>query len=566
MSTHIRIYWPGSRFELILSTRNIERIRRSRPDLYKFREENFRAMERDSNVAESITHIRRGFSVAQNRRNRLRELNCFVLDNSIRESTVGQIRGHTLENKLKIYEEVKKCGFKEIIVAWLDHTNRVDDHFVKLLIELGEDVCAMYCLVEYRECVFEGVPDEVIPTGLIKMKELGLPNPILEIDLADSEVDYAKFGVEKIWKLLLCRIEWINENLSKESKVMVNFRDFHVVMKIAPDRLLAIVSYLARLPSCMKPKAILVEEASGQFLPEEVAAWTAGVRKIMEKNGWASGNLLIHVHERWGMAQQVQLECLMEGANGIWASVCEEGVAVGHPSSSVTLMNLIQMGNEKVLQAYNCHYLRKAAICVTELTTGKKPSPKQIIYGERALDYSFDINNFVQGIPSKNELDLANFFGEEQPIRISTEASNQMIQRRLVQLFGENPSFTPSIAKKMRELMNQDLINNKKEEYMSKTSLALLFCRAGGTLSDAIKAAVVRTGDGENPPICSKFGCASISRKRLTIPLIRRNLLSSLLSIINSWMPTLKFTGNIIRYEGVKETFWVILSVLSGQL
>ena len=36
----------------------------------------------------------------------LKELDLIVLDNSIRESTVGQLRGHTLENKWKIYDEV----------------------------------------------------------------------------------------------------------------------------------------------------------------------------------------------------------------------------------------------------------------------------------------------------------------------------------------------------------------------------------------------------------------------------------------------------------------------------
>jgi hypothetical protein len=36
----------------------------------------------------------------------LRSMEVFVLDNSLRESTVGQLRGHTIENKWKIYEEV----------------------------------------------------------------------------------------------------------------------------------------------------------------------------------------------------------------------------------------------------------------------------------------------------------------------------------------------------------------------------------------------------------------------------------------------------------------------------
>ena len=41
------------------------------------------------------------------RRKALRQRELFVLDNSLRESTVGQLRGHTIENKWKIYEEVR---------------------------------------------------------------------------------------------------------------------------------------------------------------------------------------------------------------------------------------------------------------------------------------------------------------------------------------------------------------------------------------------------------------------------------------------------------------------------
>ena len=36
----------------------------------------------------------------------LSKMKLFVLNNSLRESTVGQLRGHTIENKWKIYEQV----------------------------------------------------------------------------------------------------------------------------------------------------------------------------------------------------------------------------------------------------------------------------------------------------------------------------------------------------------------------------------------------------------------------------------------------------------------------------
>ena len=69
----------------------------------------------------------------------LRELDCFVLDNSLRESTVGQLKGHTLEDKWRIFEEVKKCGYQNIAVAAFSDEERVDDEFVKQLLERGEE-------------------------------------------------------------------------------------------------------------------------------------------------------------------------------------------------------------------------------------------------------------------------------------------------------------------------------------------------------------------------------------------------------------------------------------------
>ena len=79
---------------------------------------------------------------------KLKDLDLFVLDNSIRESTVGQTRGHTIDEKWKIYEEVKKCGFKNIIVASFSHMTRVDDVFCQQLVERGEDLSNMFAFSE----------------------------------------------------------------------------------------------------------------------------------------------------------------------------------------------------------------------------------------------------------------------------------------------------------------------------------------------------------------------------------------------------------------------------------
>ncbi|CAI8022165.1 hypothetical protein GBAR_LOCUS13038 [Geodia barretti] len=421
---------------------------------------------------------------------RLRELDCFVLDNSLRESTVGALRGHTLENKWKIYEEVKRCGFKDVIVAAFSHNTRVDDHFVRQLAETGEDMSTFYAFSEGWGSISNGEPDLVtLPVGLDKMKTLQLQNPIIEIDLADSRIDWEKFTVERVKNLLQERIKWVKENLAVDGNVLINYRDFSIAMldPTTTHRILSVTEFLARLPADMRPFGLIFEEPTGKNFPAQLGGWTAAVRKVMNVNDWNTGKLLVHVHEKWGLAEAAQLACLGNGANGVWASLCAEGAALGHACTSVSLLNLIRLGNKKVLERYNCTELRRAAMRVTEITSGRPPHPKQPVYGERALDMAFDFGGISGGHVGKSDFDLATFFGEEAPKRISTLASADMIQERLVNLFGDLDIFTLSVAEGMKKVMIDDLTHNRKEEYMSKMGLAVLFDRAGGSLTESMR-------------------------------------------------------------------------------
>ncbi|XP_068759042.1 uncharacterized protein [Montipora capricornis] len=432
---------------------------------------------------EVIKEVAEGIAQEKRKRARLKDLDLIVLDNSIRESTVGQLRGHTLENKWKIYNEVQKCGFKFIIVAAFSHMTRVDDTFIRQLVARGEDVSNLFAFTEVTETVNDGIPDtETTPVGLSKMERLGLINPIIEIDLAVDSINWQVFTVQDMCKLLSERIKWSRRMLSPDAKIMVNLRDFPDSMVYQMERVFTVVDFLGSLPAAERPFGILFEEPTGKFLPEEVGAWTAGVRKIMDYRGW-SGHLLAHVHKKWALGEMTQLECLVNGANGIWASVCEEGAALGHACSTVTLMNLVRMGNTKVQNSYKCTQLREAACNVTKITTGMPPHPKQVIYGERALDLAFDFGGIAGGTVGETDFNLAEFFGEESPVRISTLSSDDMIHERMVDLFGADPQFTMEMAHTMKEKMLEDLTGNRKEEYMSAVGIALLFDRAGGKLT-----------------------------------------------------------------------------------
>ena len=220
-----------------------------------------------------------GESIAQeeSKRARLKDLDLIVLDNSIRESTVGQLRGHTLENKWKIYNEVKKCGFKFIVVAAFSHMTRVDDTFLEEIVDKGEDVSNLFAFTEVIESVKNGAPDtKRTPVGLSKMKALGLVNPIIEVDLANDSINWDVFTVQDMCQLLLRRIKWSRMRLSPDAKIMVNLRDFPDAMVYHMERVFTVVDFLGSLSDDERPFGMMYEEPTGKYLPEEVGAWTAG--------------------------------------------------------------------------------------------------------------------------------------------------------------------------------------------------------------------------------------------------------------------------------------------------
>ena len=424
------------------------------------------------------------------KRERLKNLDFFCLDNSIRESTVGQLRSHTLQNKIDIYNEVQKCGIKDMIIASFATMARVDDDFVKYLKAMNEDFSNFYSFSELsaKGIVNGTYEQERIPIGLRKNKQHGIVNTFFEVDLADSHCEWdTKFTIDDMCKLLKKRIDFVHNQISPNAKVCVNWRDFPFAMKKFPERVLTISKFLCQLPPDRRLFAFCFEDPLGEYLPEELEAWTASLRRVMDNNGMKDGKILVHVHQKWDLQTASQLDCLSAGADGVWTSLCEEGAALGHACSSVTMMNLVRMGNTKILEKYNCKYLRKAAIAITTVTTGKPPHPKQVLYGERSIDLVF-------GAFGIGDFDVAEFFGIETPNRITTLASEDMLTDRLTNLFGENPQFNDGqICKNMKEQMLLDLREGRKEEYHSAAGLAILFDRAGGKLTPAMAEVIAAT-------------------------------------------------------------------------
>ena len=399
------------------------------------------------------------------------------------------------------YSQIKKVGIEDNIIASFSHMRRVDDKFIDEIRNAGEDMSTKYAFSEFFDEYDETtkLPKEGIPIGLQKCRDLGIPNVILEVDLAHFPKD-TNFKHKARCDLFKERFNWIKKNLSPESKILINLRDLPVAVEKKTALAFKTIQFLAQY----RPQifAIITEEPSGKYFPEQLGMMTKSCVDLMRSHGF-DGHFLVHIHEQWGLHNAGALECLAMGATGIWCAIPEEGAALGHASSCLTIMNLIRLGNWKVQLKYKCTALRKAAAEITEIVSGKPAHPKQPVYGARAVDQVFGLGGMGG---DGSDFDLADFFGIEKTKRITTLASNKMIVDRLTRLFGEDPQFTEKMAKKMKEQMLEDYKNNMKEEYHSPVGLASLFDKAGGEKTPAMIEALAEV----------RYSFLSLSVKNLT--------------------------------------------------
>jgi hypothetical protein len=124
---------------------------------------------------------------------RLKTIRPFVLDNSLRETSVAQVRGHTFENKEEIFNAVRSAGLTEVIVASFGDLKRVDDVWLEQKKAEGKIENTFWAFSELWETFDENkVPRMCDPQGLRKTKLYGIHNIIFEISFGDQNVDWLK--------------------------------------------------------------------------------------------------------------------------------------------------------------------------------------------------------------------------------------------------------------------------------------------------------------------------------------------------------------------------------------
>jgi len=431
---------------------------------------------------------------------RLRTMDCLVLDNTIRETTVGSTRGHTPQDKQKILKLVEPCGFTEYVIANFGDPRGADDEFAEELVASGRDLSRAWCFSELYDSFEDedgtrrgGRPVLDPPHGLTRATSLGIPNVIIERDVACRRTNWDLWSEEEELAMFTRRLEFAQDHGIR--RVLFNFRDFCVASAENMPWVLRLTRHVAALALHFSGAVfgIIWEEPTGCLFPFELVDWVSEVRAVMDGAGWQEGHLLLHVHRGYGMAEACVIECLAAGCTGIWCATCADGASTGHACSAITLTNLARIGNTKVREKYSLPAIRRCAIEVCKIVSGAAPDPWTEVYGERALDTVFDASSVGSG-GDPTEL-LCEMFGETRRTRISTMATPVMFQAKLLEVFGGTPEdYSISLCSEMRSKMFQDLVSGRKEVYNTAAGMSALFERVGGTLTKVMMSRIVREG------------------------------------------------------------------------
>jgi len=260
-------------------------------------------------------------------------------------------------------------------------------------------------------------------------------------------------------------------------------------MEKKPERLEKFIRGMAALPAPLRPWAMNTEDPSGSYLPDTLASFIVKYREwwgpVSPDGIEGGGNMCIHLHKGFGLAEASVLAALGAGANGVWCGIAETGAAIGHACSAMTMTNMARYGNP--LPGYNVSALRDAAIEITKITTKAPPPATTEVYGERANQWVFDFPGMGDDfLGSRWKFNMAGFLMVKKEVRIHTLATNAQFKKRLVEALGQD-EWDDRVIANMRHIMLADLRENKKIQYQSPLEIACLYLRAGGRLPDAVK-------------------------------------------------------------------------------
>ena len=418
---------------------------------------------------EAVTYI-------EDRVKMLRDVEPCLIDMSSREATLSSYFGHTLENKIELYNLAKDLGFNDFGLSNFFAFPSVTDSFVEYLIEQQESLDPFFTTIAVEPLV-DGQP---FPLGPAATQTLNfkIPNVILLAEMCPSTLksigsDKAKMLADLRHHILEYR-RLLPPHTDRQGRIYIRLGDPFDTYDEDPEYFVQVIKLLGETDIT----GILFEDVKGTRFPFETFALVRLMRHYLPK----PRKLLAHPHLGNGTEDAAVLECILAGGDGVWSGFTPQAAQGGHGSALMLLTNLMRARNPYVRKMFNTEKFQHVAERMWHIHDHCDIPPNTPVVGERAYLY---VDKYFEQTDKPRDLDPA-LIGRKPGYQVMPSwAPTYVIGKRLEELgYGDNISKNTTVLNKMRAAMNSRLITGEQLRFDDPENLKALLEQVLDGLSD----------------------------------------------------------------------------------
>ena len=326
----------------------------------------------------ALEEIRDGIEAKMSR---LRELEPCILDMSFREATLSSRYGHTLADKIELYELARDFGFTDFGLSNFYDFPSVTDQFLDWL--LANDVPLDQFLVSIGVEPGDGSNAVARSPAVVRTEEAGIPNVILVVEIRPRTVELSGRDREQMLHDIDRYIRHYRAQLPPETerqgRIWIRIADIFDAFDDDPEYVVQVFKLLGASPIT----GILYEDVRGSRFTFESNALV----RLMRRYVAPPRKILAHPHSGNGMEDAATIEAVLAGADGVWSGFTPQAAQGGHGSALMFLTNLVRAGNPHVQRLYQLRTLVEVARRMWQIHDRHDVEPNQPVVGERAYRY-----------------------------------------------------------------------------------------------------------------------------------------------------------------------------------
>ncbi|WP_374667724.1 hypothetical protein [Acinetobacter sp.] len=400
---------------------------------------------------------------------KLKQLNPYLVDLTIRETAASTAMGHTLETKIELLKQMQAFGFQYILLGALNYAYsemlEVDDYFLMHISQQQYDKRSFYAFTSMgRTAGAVFCPDP----SMLKLHKYGIPNTFLEIALCDDYFILNEQQRRRYLDDLVESIYWIQQaNAPGASKVMINIVDGCDAFLQDPQAVCEVLNTLSQHPI----EGVSIEDSRGTFMHFQIGAFVSMARIFMP----APLKILVHLHSGNGCENAGVLEALLQGADGVWGGLPKQAATHGHASLAELLANLMRINNPHIARQYQMKRLLPVLRDVEKrLVNDELLDHNASIIGKNA--YTLHLSVFEQHPHRPMDLPPERIGGKYSYRICPVVSDTQVIRQRLHDVFGAAEiELSETMLIRMIGQMRKDLNEGVALNYDQPEVLKMLF-------------------------------------------------------------------------------------------